>query len=83
MKEQSKNAICKIINENEKALIVSAEKGGVYIEIEYDKEQCKTIGIDSINIKRWIHPSADPFAASKLKDQINKWLREKHFDKFK
>ncbi|TQM18318.1 hypothetical protein [Chryseobacterium aquifrigidense] len=83
MKEQSTEEPFKIIDENEHILIASAEKDGVYIELEYNLEECKTYGIDSVNVKRWIHPSNDPYAANNLKNELNKHLREKYLDKFK
>ncbi|WFB67056.1 hypothetical protein [Chryseobacterium sp. WX] len=82
MTGKCKEPIFEIIEDNESILVAKATEEDVIIGVAYDKRTCKENGIDSMDFTDIYYPKDDPYFLMKLRNKLNKWLRENHYEKF-
>lgn len=82
IKETIEGTTYEIIENNETLLVAKAMNEDVIFSLQYNKDECKKDGIDSTNFINIYYPKDDRDALMDLRNSLNKWLREKHSDKF-
>lgn len=82
IKETIGDIAFEIIENTESKLIATAEKEETTVRAEYEKTKCKKNKIEPSNIQLLNYRDKHIKFGSNLKYSLNKWLREKHMDKF-